>query len=147
VTYIRRDVPTTTITGRSANLDFSLKDAKVKTSAWRVVASKNVVLFGLAAGYGQDHYEQSTEVSGTAKNIPTLVGTSNQAFGPVMLAQDLTRTNMFVDLSMNLVIFKLVGEVGRVSGSDPAIPSFNSFTSGKSGDSRTYASVGLRFGR
>lgn len=147
VTYIRRDVPTTTISGTSSNLDFRLEKTSIKTSAWRVVASKSLIFFGLAAGYGQDRYEQSTTVSGTAKNIPTPGGATSQIFAPVTLSQDLTRTNMFVDLSMNLVLFKLVGEVGRVTGADPAIPSFNSFTSGKSGDTRTYASVGLRFGR
>jgi hypothetical protein len=144
-TYIRRDVPTTTITGTSTNIDVNIKDASIKTSAWRVVASKSFIVFGLAAGYGQDKYEQSTTVSGTAKNIPTILGNQNQAFGPISLAQDVTRSNMFADLSVNLFLFKLVGEVGRVSGGDFLTPT-NTFTSGKIDDSRVYGSLGLRFG-
>jgi hypothetical protein len=51
---------------------------------------------------------------------------------------------MFVDLSMNLYLFKLVGEVGRVSGADVA--TYNQFSQ-RAGRAQTYAAVGLRFGR
>ncbi|MGH9885602.1 MAG: hypothetical protein ACREBE_08745, partial [bacterium] len=126
VTYIKRDLPTTTIAGTSTNLDFTIEKAAVNTSAWRIVANKNLILFGIAAGFGQDKYDQSTTLRGTAKSIPTALGQVTQQFGPISLSQDVKRTNMFVDLSANLAILKVVGEVGRVSGADPEIKTFNS---------------------
>jgi len=149
-TYIRRDVPTTDIIGTSPQVDINITNTDIKTSAWRVVANKNFVVFGLAAGFGQDKYDQTTSVAGTVNNITTTIGgitfnTGDQPFGPFALKQTLTRNNMFADLSINLFLFKLVGEVGQVSGGSFPTPA-NTFSNGKVGDSRTYASVGLRLG-
>jgi hypothetical protein len=148
VTYFKRDVPTTDIIGKSQQVDFTIKDMSIKTTAWRVVASKSFIFFGLAAGAGQDKYDQSTTVSGTVKNQSITIGgipvnTGSQPFN-VSLAQSLTRTNFFADLSLNLPLFKIVFEGGQVSGASPAIPQVNSFSSGKADDSRVYGSVGLR---
>jgi hypothetical protein len=146
-TYFRRDVPKTDITGRSTSVTLNIDDASVKTSAWRVVVGKSFVLFGLAAGYGQDTYDQSTTVSGTVNgfSVPGVGSIGNTPFGPIKLSQDVTRSNMFADLSVNLFLFKLVGEIGQVSGGDFAATT-NTFSSGKIDDSRVYGSVGLRFG-
>jgi hypothetical protein len=147
-TYFQRDVPTTDITGRSdAGVTINIDDASVKTRAWRVVVSKSFVVFGLAAGYGQDTYDQSTTVRGTVNGfaIPGVGTIGTTPFGPVTMSQDVTRSNMFADLSVNLMLLKIVGEIGRVSGGDfPAIT--NSFSSGNIDDSRVYGSIGLRFG-
>lgn len=146
-TYFQRDVPTTDITGRSSSVTLNIDDAKVKTTAWRVVVSKSFVVFGLAAGYGQDKYDQSTTVRGTVNGfaIPGVGTIGSTPFGPVAMSQDVTRSNMFADLSVNLFLLKLVGEIGQVSGG--AFPTItNSFSSGKINDSRVYGSVGLRFG-
>jgi hypothetical protein len=146
-TYFKRDLPKTDITGRSSNVTLNIRDASVKTTAWRVVASKSFVVFGLAAGYGQDKYEQGTNVSGTVTGltVPGVGTIGNAPFGPIVLQQDVTRSNMFADLSVNLLVFKLVGEIGQVSGGD-FIASTNTFSSGKIDDSRVYGSLGLRFG-
>ena len=148
VTYFRRDVPTTDITGTSDQVTFAVKNTSIKTTAWRLVASKSFIVFGLAAGAGQDKYDQSTNVSGTVKSqsivvagIPVSTGTQNFA---VDLAQSVTRTNYFADLSLNLPLFKLVFEGGQVRGASPAITTYNSFSSGKADDSRFYGSVGIR---
>lgn len=150
-TYLKRDLPTTTIRGGSASddIDFSITDLDVKTTAWRVVANKNLLFLGLAAGYGQDKYDQSTTVSGNVRNISVtpFPGTYNATFGPTAVAQELTRTNMFLDVSLNLPLFKLIGEVGQISGGDAA--TFNSFASDDNQayevtKTRRYASVGLR---
>ena len=57
-TYMKRDLPTTTIVGTSSKLSFTMADASIKTNAWRLVASKSLILFGLAAGVGQDSYDE-----------------------------------------------------------------------------------------
>ena len=61
------------------------------------------------------------------------------------MSQSVTRNNMFADLSINMMVVKLVGEIGQVSGGTFPTPT-NTFSSGAQDDSRLYASVGLRFG-
>lgn len=145
VTYLRRDFPTTTMTGTSSDVNIIIDKAKVKTDAWRIVASKNLIMFGLAVGYGRDHYDQSTTISGSVNGVtlPPL-GTTSASFGPVSLSQDVSRNNFFADLSVNLLLLKLVGEIGQVSGGSFGTP-VNTFSTGAVDDSRLYGSVGLRF--
>jgi hypothetical protein len=56
----------------------------------------------------------------------------------------MTRSNVFADLSINLLILKLTGEIGQVSGG--TINTFNTFSGKQAADSRLYGSVGARFG-
>ena len=134
VTWLKRDLPTTDITGSASTSTLSVKGLSENTTAWRVVASKSLIVFGLAAGVGQDKYTSSASVQG-------YVGT--QPSPTVSASQSLTRTNYFADLSLNLVIFKIVGEVGEVEGG--TVPTYNHFD--KLPDaSRLFGSVGIRFG-
>jgi hypothetical protein len=56
----------------------------------------------------------------------------------------MARTNYFLDVSLNIPIFKVVGEIGQVSGG--TVDTYNSFD-GKAADaSLLYGSVGLQFG-
>jgi hypothetical protein len=144
ISFIKRDLPTTSLFGRSSNIDIDVVDATVKTTAWRIVASKSLLLFGVAAGFGQDKYDMGARVSGVAKNVPSLLGSTNEPFGPIVLDQKMTRTNYFLDLSLNLPFVKLVGEVGQVSGG--TIATTNTFSSGAADDSRLFGSVGVRVG-
>jgi hypothetical protein len=141
VSYIRRDLPTVNMTANSGNDSLFVNNLSLKTTAWRLVASKSLLLFGLAAGVGQDKYESSTDVSA---HVAARVLTPAANAGPVALSQNLTRTNIFADLSMNLLLFKLTGEIGQVSGG--TINTFNTFSGKKAADSRIYGSVGARFG-
>jgi hypothetical protein len=135
-TYLKRDLPTTTITGTSTDLNVLVQDTKVKTSAWRVVASKTLLTFGFVAGIGQDKYDDEANVSGTVRGA---VVSSSQL---IAMSQSLTRTNYFVDLLANFPVFKLVGEVGQVSGG--TVNTFSEFETGRADKSRTYGSVGFR---
>jgi hypothetical protein len=148
-TFLKRDVPTTDIIGRSGAARINVDSVDIKTTAWRLVASKSFIMFGLAAGVGQDKYDQSATVSGlvNAQSITvgqTTVTTGPQSFGPVNVSQSIKRTNGFVDVSLNLPIFKVVLEGGAVGGASPTIPQVNSFSSGKADDSRLYGSLGIR---
>jgi hypothetical protein len=138
-TFLKRDLPTTTITGTSSSLDVNIMDASVHTTAYRVVASKSLILFGVAAGVGQDKYDQKANVQGTGRASGVSVTSS-----VVPLSQDLTRTNYFLDLSMNFPLVKLIGEIGQVTGGD--VSTFNTFTTGPADKSRTYGSLGVRVG-
>jgi len=132
--YLKRDLPKTDITGTITGATFTVKDLDLKTSAWRLTASKSLILFTIAAGVGQDMYDISTGISSTVGAASTT--TFN-------VKQKATRTNYFGDFSMNLIILKLVGEVGMVSGGD--IKTHNTFTTAADA-SRMYGSVGVRIG-
>jgi hypothetical protein len=134
--YLIRDLPTTTITGTlpGASGTLTVQDLALKTKAWRVTASKSLILFTIAAGVGQDMYDVSTGITST-------VGTTTA--GPFTAKQEATRTNYFADFSMNLLLLKLVGEVGMAQGGDIMTHSTYATPADKS---RMYGSVGARIG-
>jgi hypothetical protein len=143
VSYLHRELPTVNLAANSNNDSLYVNNLSLKSNAWRVVASKSLIFFGLAAGFGQDKYDASTEIRAhvAARTVPP-TGAANA--GPVSLSQNLTRTNVFADLSMNLLLFKLTGEIGQVSGG--TINTYNTFNGKQAADSRIYGSVGARFG-
>lgn len=140
VTYLKRDLPTIsvsgTVQGSGANPGgtIAINNYAVKTSAWRITASKNLpVLGGLSAGIGQDKYDASSTVAVNVNGFSSASGAANMS---------MTRTNMFVGVTLNLFIAKLVGEVGQVTGGNtPAL--LNDFGS-PANKSRSYFTGGLR---
>lgn len=153
VSYIKRDLPTVSLSGSStvaaggsqATGSFALNDFSVKTTAWRVVAAKNLLIFGLQAGLGQDKYQSSSNIVATipSQTVSGVTVPGQTATG--IASMNMTRTNMFVGAMVNFFVFKLVVEAGQVSGGSVE-PSFNSFNGSKdsAADSRTYLSGGLR---
>lgn len=153
VSYIKRDLPVMNINGVVNNpntsgepqqYEVAVNDVNVQTASWRVTASKNLLVFGLMLGAGQDSYKSSATAIGRATGIAPLVGGATTAeSSPVDLSQSLTRTNIFGGVTLNLMMFKLAAEVGQVSGGE--VPTYNTFDK-KPNASRVYGSVGVRFG-
>ena len=137
VTYLRRDLPTTSIVATSGDDDISVSAIGVKTSAWRAVAGKSLGFFGLALGGGKDMYD-----SHATADVRVNESGFSVAGGPYDLAQKVTRTNMFVDASLNFPFIKFAVEIGRVSGG--TIDTYNTFSGKRADDALTYASVGIR---
>jgi hypothetical protein len=144
VTYMKRDLPRTTLVaswegGLANGADTArLQNFDIGTTSWRVVASKSLLTFSLALGVGQDRYEASADAFYSVNE--TLARFEG---GPVRYGLDVTRTNVFLDLTTNLGLMKLVATVGGVSGGD--IPTYNTFD--KEADaSRIYGSLGVRIG-
>ena len=140
VTWMRRDLPTLNVTGTvntggGTQTTLRITDLKEETTAWRMIASKSLILFGLAAGVGQDTYSSDTDVGATV-NFATFSGTRPS----VRMSQKLTRTNYFADVSLNILLLKLVGEIGMVSGG--TVSTYNRFDK-PADDSRIYGSVGV----
>jgi hypothetical protein len=98
-------------------------------------------MFGVALGYGQDTYKSSATVAATVVGTP--LGTQRAT---TTGSQDVTRNSMFADLSFNLPFFKIVGEIGQVSGGSLSEEPFNTFEGKKALGSRLYGSFGVRFG-
>ena len=137
LTYLRRDLPSTSIDATSGNDDIAVNAISVKTSAWRAVAGKSIGFFGLALGAGKDTYDShATGAVRVNEGAFTFNG------GPYDLSQKVTRTNMFADVSLNFPFVKLSAEIGRVSGGH--IDTYNSFSGKRADDPLTYASVGIR---
>jgi hypothetical protein len=142
LSILKRDLPATTVATQSGDDVLEIRELKTNTTAWRLTASKSLLLFGLAAGVGQDKFSTSTTLFVNVNE--TVGGTPLNGSKTIPFSQDLTRTNYFVDLSLNLLVLKLVAEVGQVSGGD--IATVNIFQGKEADASRTYFSVGARVG-
>lgn len=139
VTFLKRDLPETSLSGTAGSNTLTVSKFKVETTAWRVTASKSFILFSLAAGAGQDKYDQSAAaITGTVSGVTASVP-ANQLTIPTM-----TRTNYFADAALDLPLFKVVGELGQVSGG--TVQTYNGFAGGRGDRSQVYFSVGLRLG-
>jgi hypothetical protein len=131
--YLKRDLPSIDLAASALNADFAINDFTLESTSWRLAAQKNLLLFQLGAGVGQDTYTSSAAVTGTVS------GAGAFSASPSM---ELTRTTMYGTLGFNLLIAKVIVEAGQVSGGD-----FQSFTNtfDEAADkSRLYGSVGLR---
>jgi len=143
LTYLKRDLPKMSIIGTTGSDSISVRNASVKTSAWRLVAGKSLIAFSIAGGIGQDTYDQSADIEGVVHTTVAGVPVAARASVPSSATkQSLTRTNLFLDLSLNLPVFKLVGEIGDATGG--TVDTFNSFSGGRADRSQVYGSVGLR---
>lgn len=142
VTWLQRDLPTTTISGASGNNSLRVSNLKSKTTAWRVVASKSFLLFSFAAGAGKDKYESNADIQGTVSTGIAGLGTATVTVPNT--TQDLERTNFFFDASLNLPLFKIVGEIGQSSGG--TVKTFNGFGGTRADRDQQYFSLGLRIG-
>jgi hypothetical protein len=139
LTYLKRDLPSTSILATSGDDDISVSGINVKTTAWRAVIGKSIAFVGLAVGTGKDKYDSRATGNVTVNQSGLSVNG-----GPYDLSQTMTRSNMFADFSLNFPFVKLAAEVGRVSGGK--IDTFNKFSGKRADDALTYASVGLRIG-
>jgi hypothetical protein len=144
VTYMKRDLPRTTLIASwegsaLTNADTArLQNFDIGTTSWRVTASKSLLAFALVLGVGQDRYEAKADAFySVSEPLARFEG------GPVRYAFDVTRTNVFLDLTTNLGLAKLVATVGGVSGGE--IPTYNTFDT-EADASRIYGSLGVRIG-
>jgi len=143
LSFMRRDLPTVDLMANSGASDsLFVTGLKMKTTSWRIEASKSLVVFGIFGGVGKDHYESSVDRV-SASVLAGGFGRANASVDPAP-SQDLTRTNIFGGVKLNLLVFKLAAEVGRVSGGE--VTTFNTFSGSEPSAARTYGSVGLRFG-
>lgn len=139
VTYIRRDIPRLTMHARVEDDTVSMHDLDIRTSAWRVVASKNIGVFTVGGGVGQDRYSTSSSLTYVVRENGDVL----RPQAPITLRDAPTRLNMFADLSVHISRLRLLGEIGRVSGGN--IRTYNQF-SPRADAPRIYGTVGLRFG-
>jgi hypothetical protein len=132
VSYMKRNLPVLDFGFSTDGGDqFNIDDFTVNTTSIRLSAQKNLLLFQLGGGIGRDTYDFSTVATGDVDGN----GFSFSA------NESMTRTTMYGTLGLNLFLFKLVGEVGQVSGGD--LTTFNEFTE-PADKTRLYGTVGIR---
>jgi hypothetical protein len=138
-TFLKRDLPILSLKGATTGATFNVANFDEETTAWRFVAAKSFVVFGLALGIGQDKYQSSGTATATA-TVATLTQTSDT----IPVSQEMSRTNVFGDLSFNIPFFRIVLEAGEVTGG--AQPTtLNTFAGRGIVASRWYGSFGARF--
>lgn len=141
LSLLTRGLPQVSIVGTSGQDKLSLDSIRVNARSWRLVAGKTLLFFGGAIGVGGDTYTSDATLNVVvAPRQLTPGGTA----GPILLGQKLTRSNAFASAWLNLLVLRIVGEVGRVSGGD--IATYNQFSGTQPADPRTYGSVGLTLG-
>ena len=134
-TWLRHELPTMAIHGNAATTSLRIDDIDMTTTGWRVTASKSLITFTVAAGAGQDRYRSTATINKTSGPSTTF---------PFTIGQRVARTSWFGDVSMNILMAKVVAEIGGVSGG--TIKTYNSF-GGKAADAlRLYGSLGVRVG-
>jgi hypothetical protein len=143
LSYIKRDMPKVSIAANSSVGDtLSVTGLKLKTSSWRLTASKSLIFFGLGAGVGQDKLDSQVDSVRASVGAPAPVGRASASLATQ--TQKLTRTNYFVNVSMSVLVAKIVAEVGQSTGG--TVTTFNSFDGSQPAGARTYGSLGVRFG-
>ncbi len=144
LSVLRRETPSTSLVGVTEAGDrFGVVDARVRTDSWRLTASKNLVVFALAVGVGQDRARTRAAAQATIA-VP---GDDPVVVRALDVTQRVTRRNYFANFTLlNLPFVKLVGEVGRSEGGGlPA--TYNDFGGRRPDQAYTYGSAGLRVGR
>jgi len=142
VSFLERELPKVTITGISGDDQLLLESISVRARSWRAVAGKSFLFLGAGAGFGRDNYDSNASITVTVAPRPATQGGTG---GPIALAQKLSRNNLFGTVWINSRVMRIVGELGVVSGG--TIVTYNEFDGVQPADKRTYASVGLSFGR
>ncbi len=136
-TWLQRDLPTVDVRGRVGGDELDVRDVRVATTAWRLVGGKSFSIFAIAFGGGQDRYDTEASAQVTINHLGPSVSS-----GVIAARQELTRTNFFGTLSLNLAQLRIVAEAGRASGG--TIATYNTFSGHDPAAAQGYASLGLR---
>jgi hypothetical protein len=141
LSILTRGLPVVSIIGTSGQDRLALDSIRVNARSWRLVAGKSLLFVGGAVGIGGDTYTSDATLNVT---IAPRQATPGGSGGPIVLNQKISRSNAFASAWINVLVLRIVGEIGRVSGGD--IATFNQFSGTQAADSRSYGSVGLSVG-
>ena len=142
VSYMKRDLPRVNVSANTNSDSLFITGLKLKTSSWRLVASKSLIFFGVAAGVGQDKFDSQVDTIRASVGLPAPIGRQTGTLG--VQTQQLTRTNYFVNASFGLLLAKITAEVGQSTGG--TVTTFNTFDGAQPAGARTYGSLGVRVG-
>ncbi len=136
VSVMRRSLPRVRYGDLSTSDNYQF-DTDLKATNVRVAASLRFILLDVAAGFGFDHYSSTGHLR--FYNNPPLNTTIQTITVPVTN----NRQVLFADAGLNLMVLKLVGEVGYQTGKDQKLSTnYRDFdpTAG-----HVYGGIGVRF--
>jgi hypothetical protein len=146
-TWARRSLPKADIIAEPAEGDtVMLGGFDNETSAWRIVAGKRLGLVGLAAGYGRDSYRSSASMTYSVDGDCGVVACRVTSSSPMDYRRDSKASTVFADLTLNLLLVKIVGEVGQTKLSNVHASDFYNQFEQAPDKTRLFASVGFRIG-
>ena len=141
VSYMRRRLPKVDFGYTPGNDTLRVANTSVRASSIRVVASKRLPLIGFAVGVGRDVIEGRSEINAVVNE--TVAGTAQRATVTLpLLAEQVTRNTAFANLSVSILISRLVAEVGWSAKGD-ARPTLNSFGGRQANEGYRYGSLGF----
>ncbi len=139
VSVMRRSLPRVQLGDLSKGDNYQF-DTDLKATNVRVAASLRFLVLDVAAGFGFDHYSSTGHiVVGSTFNCPG-PGCGKQT---VTVAVTNNRQVLFADAGLNLMLLKLVGEIGYQTGKDQQLSTtYRDFdpTAG-----HVYGGLGVRF--
>jgi len=111
VSYMRRKLPKVDLGYTPGNDTLLVANTSVRAGSIRIVASKRLPLVGFAAGVGRDVIEGSSEINAVVNE--TVLGSAQRATVTLpFLAEKVTRNTAFVNVSVSILITRLVAEYG-----------------------------------
>src|SRR6266849_1973385 len=136
VSVMRRSLPRVQLGDLSKGDNFQF-DTDLKATNVRVAASLRFILLDVAAGFGFDHYSSTGHLR-FYNNTPL-----NTTIQTITVPVTNNRQVLFADAGLNLMVLKLVGEVGYQTGKDQKLSTnYRDFdpTAG-----HVYGGIGVRF--
>lgn len=141
VSWQRRELPKTDFAYRSGDDTLQVNGTHVRSNALRLIASKRLALFGIAAGIGQDRIESSSSMSGVINE--QVSGTAGRyTVSLTGLRESTKRNTAFVNASFSILAARIVGEYGW-SSAGTLQNTVNSFGGRRANEGYRYGSLGL----
>ena len=141
VSVMRRRLPTTSISFRSANDTLSISDTKVTGTSYRLTANKRFGLFALGGGIGQDQLDTRTSVGAIINETVSGVPVRGEA-QLADLRDETNRNTAFVNVAFGLAMAQVVLEVGQ-SSAGTLRETVNVFGDRQANEAYRYGSVGI----
>lgn len=143
VSYMKRRLPTTSISYRTGNDTLAVRDTRVESTAIRLTANKRFGFFAVGGGIGSD--QLSSRTSAEAVLNERVAGQDVRA---VVTLDDLkettTRGTAFVNVSFGLPMAQVVVEVGQSQAGDIR-ETTNTFGNRRANEAYRYGSIGFGF--
>ena len=137
LSYVSRDLPTTTILGSDFfDNTVAVTNLNVKSHAWTITVGKHFSAVGFVLGGGQTSFSSSGTIAWSVSGqnpVGTLPTTSGSS----------TQSQYFGDVDFDLGTLQIALELGQVTGSE--LTTFNIFDPSTS-TTRSYFSLAVTFG-
>lgn len=141
LSVMRRRLPATSVTYRTANDTLGVFNTRVASTVYRLTVNKRFGLFGIGGGVGQDELDTRTNVEAIINE--TVAGQPVRTIASLRDARDrASRGTAFANVSFGLARAQLVAEIGR-SRAGSLRETLNTFGDRRANEAYTYGSVGV----